>query len=147
MAVPARLKRIAALFAASPPQIKIEALVDYAERLPPLPEDFERSRMEEITECQSPFAFAVDLDDDTAVHMYFASPREAPTTRGYAAILAEGLNGLPAAEVLAVPDDFHLSLGLGDVVTPLRLRGMGAILARVKRQIRHRLATRSEGAS
>ena len=100
MAVPARLERIAVLFAAIPPRIKIEALADYAARLPPLPDDFDRSRMEEITECQSPFAFAVDVEDDATVRLHFSAPREAPTTRGYAAILAEGLNGLPAAAVL-----------------------------------------------
>ena len=38
-------------------------------------------------------------------------------------------------DVLAVPDDFYQGMGLDDVVSPLRLRGMGAILARLKRQV------------
>ena len=63
-------------------------------------------------------------------------PPEAPTTRGFAAILHAGLDGLPADEVLATPAEFTGQLGLQDLVSPLRLRGMAAMLARIKRQIR-----------
>jgi cysteine desulfuration protein SufE len=51
-----------------------------------------------------------------------------------------GLDGEQAIEILNVPDDFFYGMGLEEVVTPLRLRGMGAILARMKRQIRDQLA-------
>ncbi len=72
--------------------------------------------------------------------MHFDCPPEAPTVRGYAGILAAGLNGSTVEEVLAVPNDFYMGMGLEEVVTPLRLRGMGAILARLKRQVRERVA-------
>jgi cysteine desulfuration protein SufE len=39
-----------------------------------------------------------------------------------------------------VPDDFFYGMGLEEVVTPLRLRGMGAILARIKRQVSNQSA-------
>jgi sulfur transfer protein SufE len=39
-------------------------------------------------------------------------------------------------DVIAVPPDFYSGMGLQEVVSALRLRGMGAILARLKRQIR-----------
>jgi cysteine desulfuration protein SufE len=71
--------------------------------------------------------------------MYFDCPPEAPTVRGYAGILSEGLTGASAEEVLAVDDDFYMRMGLEEVVTPLRLRGMGAILARLKRQVREQV--------
>jgi cysteine desulfuration protein SufE len=38
--------------------------------------------------------------------------------------------------VLATPAEFTTQLGLSDLVSPLRLRGMAAMLARIKRQIR-----------
>jgi cysteine desulfuration protein SufE len=74
------------------------------------------------------------------VHLFFHAPAESPTTRGFAGILHEGLDGLPAADVLAVPDDAPYRFGLGEAVSPLRLRGMVAMLSRIKRQVRLRTA-------
>ena len=78
---------------------------------------------------------------DGRVNAWFDAPREAPTTRAFAGILSTGLVGLQAEEVLRVPDDFYLAMGLGDVISPLRLRGMSAILGRLKRQVREQQAT------
>jgi len=70
----------------------------------------------------------------------FRAPAEAPTTRGFAGILHEGLDGLSAAEVLAVPDDAPMRFGLAEAVSPLRMRGMVAMLGRIKRQVRAKTA-------
>ena len=43
---------------------------------------------------------------------YFDCPPEAPTTRAFAGILAEGLDGATADEVLAVPGDLYQRMGL-----------------------------------
>jgi cysteine desulfuration protein SufE len=37
--------------------------------------------------------------------------------------------------VLATPPEFSSQLGLADLVSPLRLRGMAAMLSRIKRQV------------
>jgi cysteine desulfuration protein SufE len=42
--------------------------------------------------------------------------------------------------VLATPPEFSSQLGLADLVSPLRLRGMAAMLSRIKRQVREQLA-------
>ena len=76
------------------------------------------------------------MDDGDAVHLFFDAPPEAPTTRGFAGILQAGLDGLDADEVLATPDGFTGQLGLTELVSPLRLRGMSAMLSRIKRQVR-----------
>jgi cysteine desulfuration protein SufE len=91
-----------------------------------------------VPECQSPLFLAVEVEPDATVHLFFAAPPEAPTTRGFAGILHAGLDGLSADEVLATPGEFSSQLGLQDLVSPLRLRGIAAMLARIKRQIRDR---------
>jgi len=82
----------------------------------------------------------VEVDAEHAVHLYATAPAESPTTRGFASILAQGLDGLTVDEVLAVPDDYPQSIGLTQAVSPLRLRGMTAMLGRTKRQLRERVA-------
>lgn len=137
MSLPPRLKTIVDVFATSPKEFRLEALLDYSRRLPDLPQRFQDDPdlLEEVPECQTPFFLATEVDDDGAVHMFFSVPPESPTTRGYAGLLLDGLEGSTPEEVLAVPDDFYVAMGLEEVITPLRLRGMGAILARLKRQV------------
>ena len=117
-------------------QDKLQLLLEFAGDLPPLPADLEEAAMEPVPECQSPLFLHVDATDREQVRLYFSAPAEAPTTRGFAAILAAGLDGLPAEEILAVPDDFYSDLGLAKLISPLRLRGMSAMLTRIKRRLR-----------
>ena len=133
--LPPRLEQIVNLMKASPKQVRVEAMLDYANRIPPLPDGMDSSELERVPECQSPFFVATELDDDGLVHLYFDAPREAPTVRGFAGILLDGLDGETSEVILDVPNDFYYDMGLEEVVTPLRLRGMGAILARIKRQV------------
>ena len=140
--LPARLEQIVDVFRSSPKEFRIEALLDFSKRLPPLPSYLEgrRDLLEQVHECQTPFFLYTEIDAGGAVHMGFEAPPESPTVRGFAGILHVGLDGEQADTVLAVPDDFFYGMGLEEVVTPLRLRGMGAILARLKRQVREQIA-------
>ncbi|MCP6374062.1 SufE family protein, partial [Klebsiella pneumoniae] len=75
--------------------------------------------LEPVPECQSPIFLVTEVDgpaDDATVHLFFSAPPEAPTTRGFAGILHEGLDGLSAREVLDVPGDVYNRLGLGEAV-------------------------------
>jgi cysteine desulfuration protein SufE len=140
--IPDTLAEIVEDFASVGPSDRLQLLLDLSSELPALPEPYatERDRMEPVPECQSPVFLAVELDDDHRVHLFFDAPPEAPTTRGFAGILREGLEGATADEVLAVPDDFYVRLGLAEAVSVLRLRGMAAMLARIKRQVREQVA-------
>ena len=117
-------------------------LLEFSENLPALPPRYadHPDLLERVEECQSPIFLFVELDDSNAAHLFFSAPPEAPTTRGFASILHEVLDGLPAEELLAVDDDFPNRLGLAEAVSPLRLNGMRAMLARIKRQVREKLA-------
>ena len=141
MTTPAKLQRIVELFAAAPREVKLQALLDYSRRVPPLPPNLagRPELFEKVDECQSPFLLKAEVAEDGIVTVFFDAPAEAPTTRGYAGILAEGLAGATAEEILAMPSDFYAGLGLSDVITPLRLRGMGAIVTRLKRQVREQV--------
>lgn len=146
MSLPAPFAEIVEEFAAVTPRQRLELLLDYSTDLPALPQRYVGSRdaLEQVHECQSPLFLAVEVDGEgaadggPAVHLFFDAPAEAPTTRGFAGILHAGLDGLPPAQVLALPDEAPLALGLGEAVSPLRLRGMQAMLARIKRQVRER---------
>jgi sulfur transfer protein SufE len=48
------------------------------------------------------------------------------------AILAAAVNGLPATEAAAIPEDLLEQLGLADVLGILRSRGLRSITARIK---------------
>jgi cysteine desulfuration protein SufE len=136
MPLPDRLERIVERFQRAPRELRVQALLQFAKKVPPLPEEFrDRAGLERVQECQTPFFLATRVDGDGAVHLFFDAPAESPTVLGFAGILREGLEGEPWPEVMAVPPDFYATMGLEAVVSPLRLRGMGAILARLKRQV------------
>lgn len=119
---------------------RLQLLLEFSNELPELPERYREhpDLFERVEECQSPVFIFVEVDDDSVVHMFAMAPKEAPTTRGFASILVQGLSGLSAEQVLAVPDDYPLSLGLTEAVSPLRIRGMTGMLGRVKRQVREK---------
>jgi cysteine desulfuration protein SufE len=79
---------------------------------------------------------AAGVDGGGTVHLLFGAPPASPATRGLADVPRAGLDGLHADEVLATPGEFSSRLGLAGVVSPLRLRGMAAMLARINRQVR-----------
>ena len=133
-----RLQEIVDDFNAMSGQDRLQMLLEFSQELPALPGRYAEHRdlLEAVPECQSPLFLAVEVEPDATVHLFFDAPPEAPTTRGFAGILHAGLDGLDAEQVLATPGEFSSQLGLQDLVSPLRLRGMAAMLGRIKRQIR-----------
>jgi cysteine desulfuration protein SufE len=121
---------------------RLQLLLEFANELPELPERYSAhpDLLERVEECQSPVFIFVEVDDSNVVHLFATAPREAPTTRGFASILVQGLAGLTVDEVLGLPDDFAQGLGLTEAVSPLRVRGMTALLGRAKRQVREKTA-------
>jgi cysteine desulfuration protein SufE len=137
MDMPARLAEIVEEFASAPREVVLEMLLEYSDAVPPLPAELAgHTGMEQVPECQTRFFLRAMVGPDRTVTTWFDCPPEAPTTRAFAGILAEGLAGATADEVLAVPDDLYQRMGLSHAISPLRVRGGGAILARLKRQVR-----------
>ncbi len=141
-ALPARLAEIREEFLELPESDRLELLLEFANDLPAIPAEYEGhpELQERVVECQSPVYIVLDVSPDGVVAMHATAPREAPTTRGFASILAQGITGLTAAEVLGIPDDFPQSIGLTRAVSPLRIAGMTGMLLRAKRQVRAKTA-------
>lgn len=139
--LPSALASIRDDFLALEQHERLVLLLEFANELPELPPKYadHPDLLERVEECQSPVFIFVDVEDEI-VHLHATAPKEAPTTRGFASILAQGLAGLTVDEVLDVPDDYPLTLGLTEAVSPLRIRGMSALLGRTKRQVREKTA-------
>jgi cysteine desulfuration protein SufE len=140
--LPDSLAEIRDEFLELPEADRLLLLLEFSNELPPMPSEYDGhpELAERVVECQSPVYIIVDLDDDGLVAMHATAPKEAPTTRGFASILVQGLTGLTPDEVLAIPDDFPQSIGLTRAVSPLRISGMSGMLRRAKRQVAARLA-------
>lgn len=140
--LPEALAELRDAFLETPERDRLQLLLEVSRELPPLPAKYADApeRLERVQECQSPVYAITEVDDAGVVAFHATAPEEAPTTRGFASILAQGLTGLTAQQVLDVPEDFPLQLGLTKLVSPLRLNGMAGMLTRAKRQVREQLA-------
>ncbi|MGP0221526.1 MULTISPECIES: SufE family protein [unclassified Paenarthrobacter] len=142
--LPAALAEIVDDFQALTEPERLQLLLEFSRGLPELPERLQDhpELLEQVVECQSPLFLTIESEKNTAnpdagraYRLFFKAPPEAPTTRGFAGVLHEGLDGLTAQEILSVPDDMPELLGLTRAITPLRMRGMTAMLGRIKRKV------------
>ena len=135
--LPDSLAEIRDEFLELPEADRLQLLLEYSQELPAVPAEYEGhpELYERVAECQSPVFIIVDVNAEGVVAMHATAPAEAPTTRGFASILAHGITGLTSDEVLAIPADFPQSIGLTRVVSPLRISGMTGMLMRAKRQV------------
>ncbi|WP_166971188.1 SufE family protein [Brevibacterium atlanticum] len=144
--LPEALAEIVTDFAETPADDRLQLLLELATDLPDLPERYadHPELLEPVPECQSPIFLVTEVDDAAAgdqpiVHLHFSAPPEAPTTRGFAGILHEGLDGATAEVILGIPPDLPLRLSMSEIVSPLRLRGMSGMLSRIQRQVSERI--------
>ncbi len=114
-------------------QDRIELLIDLAKQLPPLPDRLAHFKDEahRVPECQSPVFLFVEREDDR-VRLFADAPIEAPTVRGFVAILVEGLDGAAPGEILAVPPDLVERAGMAEILGMQRVNGLGNVLRRLK---------------
>lgn len=130
-----RLDELVGEFADLDAREKLELLVDFANGLPPLSPEYQARKTVEdrrVHECQTPVFLWMESTGGSARLVAEVAP-EAPTVKGFVAILAEAINGRPVADVATISDDVLDRMGLADVLGILRTRGLRAIVARVKR--------------
>ena len=134
-------QEIISAFAELPQNLKLELLLEYSENLPALPERYKDhpELLERVEECQSPVYLFVELDEQNIVNIFLTAPDEAPTTKGFASLLQLALDQQPADTVLNFDDSFVDALGITDLVSPLRIRGLQGMLMRIKRQVKEKM--------
>jgi cysteine desulfuration protein SufE len=116
---------------------RLETLLDYSRKLPPLPQRLERQKDNEehrVPECQTPVFLWVEVENGR-VHIHADVPRESPTVRGFISLLARSLDGAAPDEVARIPDDLLDQLGLSETLGMTRTQGLTAILYRIKRSV------------
>jgi len=132
-----RLAEIVADFEMLEPRERLELLLEFAEKLAPLPPAYAAERdagMNRVHECQTPVFLWADIDQGAvAIHADVAP--EAPTVKGFVSILCDLFNGAPPAEVLAVEPNLVQRFGLAESLGMVRMRGLQAISHHLRKKI------------
>jgi cysteine desulfuration protein SufE len=134
--VPAKLDALIDELKDADREERIELLLDLAKGLPPLPDRLaaHKDAAHRVEECQSPVFLFVEPNGST-VRIFADAPIEAPTVRGFVALLVEGLDGATLAEVLSVPNDLVDRSGMTEILGMLRVRGLTGVLRRLKSDV------------
>ena len=134
MLIPQKLQEIIDDFAQASREEKVEMLIQYSETLPALPVwlQGEREKMEPVPECMTPVFLFAEKQPEGGLLYHFDIPPQSPTVRGLAAILAAGLNGATAEQVVALPADFYVPMNLQEAISYQRLNGFQGVLAHMK---------------
>ncbi len=132
-----RLDEEAELFQSADPETRLYLLLDYGERLPPLPARYAAARdagLGRVHECQTPVFLFPEIHDG-GVRLHADVPRESPTVRGLVGLLAEALDGAPPEDVAAVPDDLLQQLGIAQQLGMRRQQGFAGVLFQLKKAV------------
>jgi cysteine desulfuration protein SufE len=133
----ATLETLIPRFKAADRETRLQTLLDYSKKLPPLPERFAAAKEQgqnRVEECQTTVYLWVEVDQGR-VHIYADIPREAPTVRGFVSLLARSLEGASPDAVAQIPLDLLDRLGLSETLGMTRTQGLTAILHRIKRSV------------
>lgn len=118
-------------------EFKLEMLLDYAERLPALPEKYKNVKNKiqyRIAECQTPVYIWVSLRGGR-VHIDADVAPEAPTVKGFVSILVHAFEGVTPEDVKASPNDILHRLGLVPILGMTRMHGLTSTLYRIRNEV------------
>jgi cysteine desulfuration protein SufE len=135
--VPPSVERVLNRFRALGREEKMQALVQHAKKLEPLPERFQALDRAAFTvpECQTRVDLFPEMRDGKLYFYADVNTRQSPTIAAFLSILFGAVNGHPPETTLAIPDDVARtimdSIGLGT-----REVGLNAMVSRLKRHAR-----------
>ena len=131
----ADLDRTIQRFASADSQLRLELLLEYAKKLPALPERYRLAKEKgenKVPECMSPVFLFLEANDGKLT-LFADAPVEAPTVRGFVALLAREIKDASPKDVAAIPGDLLDRLKLTELLGMTRMQGLTAIVGRIKR--------------
>jgi cysteine desulfuration protein SufE len=132
-----KLASIAGEFAELEPRERLELLLEFAEKLAPLPPRYRAERdagFNRVPECQTPVFLWVETEADR-VHIYADVAPEAPTVKGFVSLLVDIFSGATPEDVLAVEPNLVQRFALVEALGMVRMRGLQAIADHIRRKI------------
>lgn len=132
-----RLEALSAEFADLEPRERLELLLEFSEKLAPLPPELAAQRdagMNRVHECQTPVFLWVSLPDNKVRIDADVAP-EAPTVKGFVSLLVDVFSGASPEEALAVDANIVQRFGLVEALGMLRMRGLHAIAHTIRRKV------------
>jgi cysteine desulfuration protein SufE len=133
-----RIEEIIETFQALDNDLRLELLMDYAEKLPQVPDEYrtkDQLEAHRVHECQTPVSIWIKLIDGK-VHIYADVPQESPTVRGFISLLIKAFDGVSPNEVEKAPTDILNRSGLANTLGMMRMQGLSAIYRRIKDEMR-----------
>ena len=135
--MPPSIERVLSYFRKLSREEKMQALVQYARKLEPLPERFAALDRAAFTvpECQTRVDLFPEVRDGKLYFYADLNARQSPTIAAFLAIVFSAVYGQPPSTTIAIPGDFvptvMESIGLG-----AREVGLNAMVERLKRHAR-----------
>lgn len=133
-----KLEEIIGQFQSVDEALRLELLLDYAAKLPELPEKYKIARhagLNRVHECQTAVYLWVEVEDGR-LKLFADVGEQAPTVQAFVSILVDSLTGASPAEIESIPNDLIFKLGIGQQVGMVRIQGLSAILNRIKKEVR-----------
>ncbi len=135
-----RAEEIVREFQEADRQEMIELLIDYSEDLPEIPSRFAELADRDhnrVHECETPVFIWVEIKGGKA-RIFADVPEPFPTVRGLVSVLVSAFDGLSPEQIESAPVDFISQLGLAQKLGIRRVRGLSAVYARIKNEVKRR---------
>jgi cysteine desulfuration protein SufE len=132
-----RIEALVSEFAELEPRERLELLLEFAEKLPPLPPEYAAQRdagMNRVHECQTPVFLWAEVDQGRVRILADVAP-EAPTVKGFVSILSDLFTGATPSEVAATSPDLVRRFGLTEALGMVRMRGLQAIAHYIRSRV------------
>jgi cysteine desulfuration protein SufE len=132
---PPKLDELTALFDGLGRQERMEMLLDFADRLPEVPERLrkEESQRHPVHECLTPTWVYVEPDGDGA-RIFVEVSEEAPSIRAIAALIIEASQGATREQIAAIPVDLAVRI-FGPEMVGQRRYGLAGMVGQIKRAV------------